>query len=777
MENKIPLYQFMVRYRWWLCVATLVSVGVMAMGLPRLGYDSSFRVFFPEDDANLIAYDKLGDQFKLYENLIFVVGVKEGDVYSEVNMNSLDKITNRSLLLPHVFQVSSLANYEHMEAGKETLQIAPLFDSNHQLTPKYLAGIREKALQDGLVLNRLVNKDGTLFVVFLDLGATYQAGDYDSIHEVLDAANALKAEVMAENPNLIIHLLGSVMDEASSMQVTTDDLIKLAPLVLLAGMLITYLISRSIAALVAGQATIFCAVLAGMGIAGWFGYDLNIVSAMAGLLIVILALADAVHLGTTFLDEWRSDVTKEEAMYLSIEKNFGAIVLTSMTTIGGFSSLNFVGSAAFADLGNIAIFGVLVALIFSFTLFPALLILLTRKQVTKDISSKRVAEWIADTSIAYRKPLSAFFFVLVIGLSPFLFLNQFNDDYREFFDEDMEIRKGIELLISGMQTSNHIEYTVDSGQQNGINNPELLAQVDSFLTWYKTQPGITHIYSYVDFMKQLNQSMHDGSAEWYKIPESQALASQYLLMYEMNGSTETLISFDKSILRIIVTADHLDNRAILALERRAQQWLIDNQMSIISKGVSLDILFANAGQQVVSAMKIGVVFTIFFITGAMIIGLRSLRYGLLSLIPNLVPALVVYGAWGLLSGEVDQGVAVTYSLSLGLIVDDTVHVMAKYVKARRSGQGREQSMKSALESTAIALINTTLVIGAGLYILSFSAFEPNANISAIMAPIIFLALVFDLFVLPGLIVYIDEKFDKSNEEDLEGKSRGILKAA
>jgi len=509
--------------------------------------------------------------------------------------------------------------------------------------------------------------------------------------------------------------------------------------------------------MMAVQFVLIGAVVATVGFAGWIGYELNIVSSMASLLVSILALADTIHIGTTYLKELKPGVSKKEAIYISLNKNLKAILLTSITTIAGLYSLNFVGSAAFADMANIAIYGVVIAFVFSITFFPALLLLFTRNIVYKGIPQQRIAEAITYYSMRYRKPLFLFFSVLVIGTAPFISLNHFNDDYRKFFDEKMEIRQAIEALINNMESSNQIEYAIESGAADGINNPAFLYKVEAFVEWYKQQPGITHVYSYIDLLKRLNQMMHNGDSAMYRIPESQELASQYLLLYEMSADIEQLITDDKSALHMIVTTDHVTEKELLDLEDQAQQWLLKYQPDIAGNGISIDILFARAGTQVLEAMKKGSVFTVIIITLVLMVGLRSFRYGLLSLIPNLVPPLVIYGLWGIFIRDMSQAATVTYSISLGLIIDDSVHILAKYIQERKSGELPEQAIKKALENTATALIATTLMIGMGLIIISFASFKPNSDLGLMMAPIIFLALFFDLFLLPGILLFFDNK--------------------
>ncbi len=750
-------YLFLLRYRWILCIASLAITALLAAGLPRLGFNTSWKIFFAPDNPYLIAFEDLADKFSHYDNLMFFVEIEGADLYTQKNIEALRQLTEQAIDLPYALQVHSLVNYAYMESRDEELIVQELIGSDMELSAESLPLIRKKVLKDELLVDRLVNKEGTLTMVIVDLDEQFKSGDSQAIEEVIRAGRALEAKILEGNPDLNIYLFGSVIHDVSATEASRGDMKRLAPLIFLFALLISYFFTRSPGSMLAVQVVVLCSVVAAMGLTGWIGYNLNIVSTMAGALISILALADTVHIGTTYLKERTPTVSKEEAIYISLQKNLRAIFLTSVTTVAGFYSLNFIGSAAFSDMGNIAIYGVLIAFIFSITLFPALLLFFTGESINKGIPQQQLAERIADISIRYRKPLFLFFTVVTLGSAPFLALNRFNDDYRQFFDEKMEIRQSIEALLRHMKSSNQIEYAIESGEENGINNPEFLKKVEAFVEWYKQKPGITHVYSYIDFIKQLNQTMHNNDPDMYRIPASQELASQYLLLYEMSADLDQLITDDKSTLRLLITTDHLDEKALLELEEEAQQWLQAYQPDIASKGNGIDIMFAQSGRQVLKAMKKGSVFTIAFITLVLVLGLKSFKYGFLSLAPNMIPPVVIYGLWGIFVRDMSQAVMVTYSISLGLIIDDTVHVLTKYVQERNKGERPEQAIRKALENTATALMATTLMIGSGLILISFASFKPNAELGMVMAPIVFMALFFDLFLLPGILLYIDEK--------------------
>lgn len=762
-HNDHSFYDILVQRRWWFAIASLIIIIVTSAGLPKLGFNFSFRVFFSEDSSYLKSYDALKNQFPSYNNIIFASYFPQDNFYNEANIESLQNLAENAELIPFVFQVNSVLNATHVSAGQDDIYIEPVFDKDLAIDPDTLQRLRNIILNDPLLIDRMTNKKGNVVITIADLSEGFSAQDYPSVEEVIGAAQRLKSKLIAANPDHQIFLLGSAMNSYSIAQVTQYDLLHLFPLVFLAAFVISYAVGRSFSAIFASNIVIVVSVTSAMGIAGWMGFQLNVVSSMASLLIVTLALADTVHVGSNFIKELKPGVDKLEAIRISLQTNFRAILLTSITTIAGFYSLNFLDSDAFSDMGNIAIIGVITAFVYSVTLFPALIILFNRATESKGLEQKKVADAVTDFALKHQKPMLILFVFLTLTTAPFIVLNQFNDNYLKFFEKKMEIRQGIDMLGEQMRLGTQIEYSFQSNTEGGANDPEFLRAVDDFTAWYKQQPNVTSIQSYVNFIKHLNQKMHNDDPSWYRIPETQELAAQYQLLYQLSAPTDQLITTDNLELRLIASLDRIDNQTLLAHERRVQQWLQTHQPSLKKDGISVDIMFAHAGEETVNSMKIASLATILLITLSLIIGLGSLKYGLISLIPNLFPPLVVYGVWGIFIRDMNQAAAVTYSISLGLIIDDTVHILSKYVEQRKIGVSPEDAIRYSLENTLGALFLTTLMIGSGLTLLSFASFKPNAELGYIMTPIITLALLFDVFMLPGILLYLDKKFITSKQ--------------
>ena len=175
------------------------------------------------------------------------------------------------------------------------------------------------------------------------------------------------------------------------------------------------------------------------------------------------------------------------------------------------------------------------------------------------------------------------------------------------------------------------------------------------------------------------------------------------------------------------------------------------------------MMFAHIGKRNIISMLAGTTIALVLISLIMIIALRSFKLGLVSMVPNLVPAAMGFGIWGIFVGEIGLGLSVVTSMTLGIVVDDTVHFMSKYRRARvEKGYDSEQAVRYAFTSVGRALLVTSVVLIAGFLVLSFSAFKLNSDMGLLTALVIALALLADFLLLPPLLMKIE---GKSNEKD------------
>jgi uncharacterized protein len=497
-----------------------------------------------------------------------------------------------------------------------------------------------------------------------------------------------------------------------------------------------------------------------MGVAGWLGFYLSGPSSSAPTMILTLAVADCIHILSSMFYEMRQGVDKRSAIATSLHLNLQPIFLTSITTAIGFLSMNFSDSPPFRDLGNLVAMGVMLAFVFSITIFPALLILLPIKVKVRQNGDQDRMSQLADFVIGKRRLLLPLMSALIITMAIFVPNNQLNDDFVKYFDHRVPFRTATDYMQDNLSGMMVLEISVKTGTASGINSPEYLKKMASFSHWLRQLPQTDHVNSITDTLKRLNKNMHGDDPAWYKLPLSQEMSAQYLLLYEMSLpyglDLNNQLDVDKSSTRIVGTFKNMTSNELVDLEQEINSWFSHNAPAYQADIASPSLMFAHIGQRNIVSMLIGTSLALVLISILLGVALRSWRYGLVSLLPNLIPAAVGFGIWGLYNGQVGLGMSVVIGMTLGIVVDDTVHFLSKYLHARRDKQASSvEAVHYAFDNVGRALWITTFVLVAGFSVLAQSSFKMNADMGMLTAMTIFIALVVDFLFLPPLLMAID----------------------
>jgi predicted RND superfamily exporter protein len=288
--------------------------------------------------------------------------------------------------------------------------------------------------------------------------------------------------------------------------------------------------------------------------------------------------------------------------------------------------------------------------------------------------------------------------------------------------------------------------------------------VAEFADHMATLPEVTHVSSIADVFKRLNKNMNGDDPTFYRLPENRDLAAQYLLMYEMSlpfGLDLTnQLNHDKSATKVAITLKNLGSKEMLVLEQQVLSWMAQHYPQYQVEVSSTALMFGHIGERNMASMLQSLPLALVLISLLLVFSLRSWRLGLISLVPNMVPAIAGFGLWQLGSGEINLGLSVVASMSLGIIVDDTVHFLAKYQHARREGRDAEQAIRYAFHSVGHALVITTVVLVLGFAVLMLSTFRLNSDMGMLTSMILVLALLIDFLLLPALLL----RFDRRNHQ-------------
>ncbi|MFL0813537.1 efflux RND transporter permease subunit [Vibrio parahaemolyticus] len=754
--GKIP-----TKYSLLVLLATIFLIIVATIGGKNLYFRGDYDIFFDGTNKQLLAFDEIQTTFAKTDNLAIVIAPEDGDIFTPQTLSLIQKITVDAWQVPYSSRVDSIANYQHTEAFDDDLLVEDLLYSEYELTPERISKVKSIALSEPVLKSALVSEKGDVTVV----NVTVQLPEMDKtaeVEEVVSSINAMIDRYQRAYPDVTFHKAGIIAMNHAFMAAAQDDSSTLVPTMLVVILVFLTIMLRSILSVIATLIVIIGSVMATMGISGWAGMFLSTATVNVPTLIMTLAVADCVHVIATMRQSMKNGFTKAQSIERSIALNFVPILITSVTTAIGFLMMNMSDSPVLRDFGNLSALGVMVACFLSVTLLPALLKLLpihVKMETSQD--QKHVMDRLGDFVVSQRRallPLSVAVIVVCASLIP---LNKVNDESVEYFGQRNEFRQAADFMEERISGMTNISIAIKTNESQGIAAPDFLNTIGEFSSWLRDQPETDHVATLADVYKRLNKNMHGDDEAYYSLPQARELAAQYLLLYEMSLpyglDLNNQINVDKSSIKMVLTVANLGSVELVDLENRIYQWFAEHAPHYQVVASSPSLMFAHIGETNMASMLSTLPITLVLISALLIFALRSVRLGLISLMPNIAPAVIGFGLWALISGEINLGLSVVVTLTLGIVVDDAVHFLSKYQRARREGQTAEQAVRYAFHTVGRALWITTVVLVAGFSVLAMSSFRLNADMGQLSAIVIFIALVVDFLFLPTLLMLFDKK--------------------
>ena len=750
---------FVVTHPWRILLLTLLVVLFAGSGGRFIEFTNDYRVFFSDDNPELQAFEAMQNIYTKTDNVLFVVAPENSKVFSAETLALVAELTELSWQTPYSTRVDSVTNFQHTVAEEDDLLVGDLVDDVAQMSIEEVQYVRDVALNEPLLLNRLISPSA--HVTGVNITIQLPGKSLTEVPEVAEFARQLAADIEAKYPKHRLYITGLAMMNNAFGESTQNDMATLVPMMFLTIIFILGILLRSFSSTIAAVVMIFATILFAMGIMGWLGWKLTPASAAAPTIIMTMAVADTVHLLVTFLHNMRRGQTRHDAMKDSLRVNFQPIFITSVTTAIGFLSMNFSDVPPFHDLGNMVAIGVMFAFVLSVSTLPAIMMVLPVRVLAQAEKENAFMPAFAQFVIHRRRPLLFGMGLLALALMAFLPQNTLDDQFVEYFDETVDFRRDTDFSRANLAGIYTLQYSLKQGESGGISDPVFLKSVDQFSQWLRTQPEVMHVQTISDTFKRLNKNMHGDDPAYYSLPESRELAAQYLLLYELSLpyglDLNDQIDIDKAQTRLNITLENLHTEEMLALENRVSNWLSTNLPDVGFTGASPTLMFAHIGERNVSSMLFGTTLALILISLILVLALRSARIGLISLAPNLIPAGMAFGLWGLLVGQVGLSLSVVAGMTLGIVVDDTVHFLSKYLRARREkGLNEQEAVAYAFNTVGVALWVTSLVLVLGFVVLSQSHFALNSDMGAMAAITIAIALIMDFLFLPPLLMKLEE---------------------
>ena len=749
--------------RYLLTLMTIILGSAVTWGILNTSIDSTFDSILSEDDPYREEVEQVRKDFPPSTGVLFAFLSTNGDVFNFDMLHAMEDVTNRYIEVESAVSVGSLLNRRLNAVDADLFDRDYLIPDLTTLTRDDLNNIREIALRDEDLTKSMLSPEGDMALVFIKYKAT--ADDQTTRLSIARSVVALRDSLREDYPELTIYVLGGALFELDSYNAQMKDTRYLFPFVIGISILLLWFCLKSLSFSLCLFTVSFATIGLTVGTVGWAEVPFNQISTMGPLVVLMIAMADGTHIVSIYVQGLHKRLSKIEAMRQSLAVNIQPVTLATVTTAIGFLSLNYCSSPGIYGFGNIVAIGVCWAYVVTLTLLPTLILLLPTRKIPKPLGVRDLISGVGRLVARRGNLLFRGGLVLIVTTMALLPLNKVDFNRYSFVDKNSDFHHVMTALSEKIGNDQSLVYSVHSGQYYGITEPAFLNQVDEFSRWLEDQPEASFVTSYTGLLKNLNKAEHDGDESWNKLPVDKLQIIDYLVGYqliqEIEPNLEPIFNPDYSAIRLVIGTSNLSNLELLNFNDRIDQWITANvapEYKVMHGDNS--ILGARLNRTISTELLKGFTLSFFLITLTLLIGLKSVRYGLLSIMPNLFPATIVFGVWGLMVGELSPYILMLFSISIGLVVDDSVHILSKYIHARREGKTPESAVQYSLDTAGPAITITTLSLALGTFVLVLSNTFYYQNVALLLTPIIMVALLLDLLFLPPLLIKFDNWFEE-----------------
>ena len=783
------LAYFIFKHRFATLGIMLALIGFFAFYAAKLHSDTSLEGLLHKKDPILLDYNGFRDQFGREE--LIIVAVKTTDVFNMTFLKKLSALHNDlAENVPLLEKVSSLINARHTYGRNDELVVRDLFDPWPQ-SQADLAAIKARVEETPSYMHTFISEDGTYATILIqtrqysgsdeeeDLLSGFAPSDMSaqngSPKYLTDEENSTIAKAVNQiiekydAPGFHIFLGGSPSVTHTLKVALFRDMTLFTTLSILTISIFLYLMFRRISGVVLPLIVVNTSMVSTFGIMSLCGAILKIPFTILPSFLLTVGVGDAVHILVFFFRNFNQTGKKDEAIARALSHCGLALILTSITTAAGLLSFLTAEIAPVADLGLYAAMGVIIALIYTIVFLPALLsvIPLKPKNDSREQRFKHVLERIlrAFGKLAVRKTGTLLFISAILICLAVLGTTQirFFHNIVQWFPEDEPIRIGMDAIDGDLKGSISLEVVVNTGKENGVYDPGFLSNLDlaaaSLETYREGKLFIGKVWSITTILKEINKALNNNQATFYTLPKTRELVAQELLLFENSGSDDLSDFVDSQYqkARMIIKVPNVDATQYSGFIQQVSDQMKERfpHMEVTTTGM-MAILYKTI-TNLIKSMAESYIIAMLIITMLMIFLIGDFRLGLISMIPNTCPILIMLGLMGWLSIPMDMFSILVGSIAIGIVVDDTVHFMHNFKRNLDRTGDVEQALIETLLTTGPAMLVTSLVLATGFFMFMLSSMNNLFNFGLLTGITILFALLSDFLLGPALMVLVNRK--------------------
>ncbi|MFT4886530.1 MAG: putative RND superfamily exporter protein [Pseudohongiellaceae bacterium] len=764
-----------IAWRLPIIIATVLLIPAMLFTGGPIPFDNSTERYFVAGDPTLIEFDKLEEYFGDNEYLLIGFEAAAGDVFQTDTLDAINRMTEFLDFHPYVTQLRSITNFQYIHADGDDLRTDYLIEDIEDVigNEAAIAEIKNTLLSEKLALGTLITEDFR----HVRIAARVEYREETSEHKielVQDLYEFVKSENF-ESDQYILHLSGYPLVNERFETVTAEDIGVLIPIMIALMAAILFISFRSLAATLFPWLAIASSLLIVLELQYYLKIPHSTIDSAALIpTLIIIGIGITVHVLIDFFRYRNTGENSIESALKTIEHVWVPAFFTAITTSAGFIALSITKIMPIREFALLGAIGPLVLFIFSLTALPAMLSYLGKlSDKTKNILDagfiSKLTQHIPDFTLQRRNPILALSMMALIFSILYLPSIKVDTNYVSLFKESSQTRQDIVYFDEAFRGMMTLDIILDSGEYDGVKHPEFLAKMESMQDWLSEREALGPINSLIDYLKEINQSLHGDDSTYYRIPDSSAMTAQYLLLYESSGANEDLSDikdFDNQMARLVVPVVNMRASAMKAELDTINEYLLSN-FGELDPIVTGTMALATVQDVYVSdGMVQSFLIALTVITAFFIALFRSFKYGLLSIIPSILPIILAGSVAGFLGVFMDLSAVIVFAMTMGIAVDDAIHVMSRYLLAKEQGANTHDAIQRAMNESGRAVVFSSIVLVSGFSVLCFASFTTVIYVGLFGAIIMSLALLGDLLVLPAILYLVDGHSDRSQDSGL-----------
>ena len=766
-----------VIYRWRFPLSAFLVLGALVLS-PRANIteiDNDVTAWFSREDPVYKDYERFRAEFGGTRALIVALQAESADqLFSRGTLTLIQDITGDIQRVDTVQRVYSLATATVVEAlpagaaDEGGLDVRPLLENVETRDP---AEIKSKALEDDLIRGDLVSEDArtTALIVSFDEDRIdeVRAGVIQSIHDIVDPR--LPAGVRA-------YYNGSLEISETYNRITLDNQLTFTPPILLFTLLAIYFSFRSVRKTFLAIFAVLVSVLWTLGLYSLMGFSYNVLSSMLVPLIVVLAIADDVHIMQHW-DEERRRGNAEQAFKRTVSHLVAPLFGASATTALGMLSLATSSVVAVRSFGVGSAVGIMMDFVISLVLMPTLLSLVKPETAPAPHERYLLRPLQAVARFSCARPGRVLAVSLTLAAVAILGVTRLRVDtnHISFFSRNHPLGQSAAVIDKELAGVYSFQIMLE-GPPESLKTPDVLQRLDRLQAELRRFPNVRKVTSVADYVKRINRELNDGRPEANVIPDDANAIAQELFVFALGGEgrheLDRVVASDFSRAQVSIKLQSMSSDLVLEqveqADRRAREAFAGTGITVLTTGSGR--LFSTLDHYLVVSQLSSFGTAFFTVFGVIFLVFRSFRFGLLTIAPNLLPVLAVLGVMGYLDISMNVATVMVASVALGIVDDDTVHFINRYRRETAAGAGTDQAIAIATAHEGRASLTTAIINSAGFAVLLLSEYKPTAWFGGLLALTMAAAFLAEVFILPATIKLLPRVFGA------ESLSHGISRA-